>query len=228
MRPMNDIIKVATPVAAAVAIVGFALPSYIGVLKQKGLGRGALILLCLSAFILIMETIAVKTGLPYGKFSYGGAIGYKILGATPWPIAFAYTPLLLGAFWLARKVTEKKISVLLVALFATVAHFVIDPGLARMELWKWETAGPFYGVPVMNFAGWFITALVGATLLTYLWGDTKVRRSLGYSAFAIVWFWAGVNLGLQQWIPGAIGIAVGFLLLTMMWTEKRREAKAKI
>lgn len=222
---MDQTIRAMLPVVAAIAIVGFALPSYIGVLKQKGLGKGLLVLLSLSAFVLLVETIAVKTGLPYGKFNYGDAIGYKILDATPWPIAFAYTPLLLGAFWLARKITEKKISIVLVALFATIAHFVIDPGLARMELWKWETAGPFYGVPIMNFAGWFITALVGATLLTFLWGDTKVRRSLAYSAFAIVWFWAGVNLGLQQWLPGAIGITAGFLLLTLMWTEKRREAK---
>lgn len=224
---MNDIIKVATPVAAAVAIVAFALPTYIGVLKLKGFGRGLLVLLTLGVFALVVETIAVKTGLPYGKFSFGDALGYKLLGTTPWPVAFAYPPLLLGAFWLARKVTGGKGATMLTALFSVIANVVVTPALTRMQLWNWETPGPFYGVPIMNFAGWLITGLLGALVLSALWGETKTRRSLGYSLFAIVWFWAGVNLGLQQWLPGGIGIAIGFMLLLIVWQEKRREQKIK-
>lgn len=225
---MDETIKAIVPVASAVAIVGFALPSYIGVLKLKGFGKGLAVLLSLGIFALVIETIAVKTGLPYGKFSYGSAIGYKILGATPWPVAFAYPPILLGAFWLARKATTKAWSIPLTALFALVADIVLDPALTRMQLWQWENPGPFYGVPLLNFVGWFVSGLLGAMLLTYLWQDTPVRRSLVYSGFALVWFWAGVNLGLQQWIPGAVGIAAGFLLIILMWNEKRRERKKPI
>lgn len=223
---MNDIIRAATPVAAAVAIVAFALPTYIGVLRLKGFGRGLVTLVGLGVFTLAVLTAAVKTGLPFDKFHFGDALGYKLLDAAPWTLAFAYPPLLLGAFWLARKVTDSKWAILLTTLFALGINIVLDPALTRMQLWSWETAGPFYGVPVLNFAGWFGVWLVGSLLLTRLWGDTPTKRSLGYSLFAIVWFWAGVNLGLQQWLPGILGVVAGGMVIILMWNEKRRERKA--
>ncbi len=225
---MNEIIKLATPIAAAVSVVLFALPSYVGTLRLKGLGKGLLVLVSLGVFALIIETIAVKTGVLYGKFTYGDALGYKLFGAVPWPVAFAYPPIVLGAFWLARKITDTKWVVLLAALFALVVDIALGPALTRMELWQWETSGPYYGIPIIGFIGRFVSYLLATSLLVYVWGDTAVRRTLAWSVFAMLWFWSGVNLGLQQWIPGAIGISVGALLLIIMWAEKRREQHKKL
>src|SRR5690606_22390054 len=90
-------------IGAIVSVSLFALHSYIGAIKQAGLLKGLLIILSLGVFILGVETIAVKTGLPHGKFVYGESLGYKFIGTTPWVVAIAYPPILLGAFWLARK-----------------------------------------------------------------------------------------------------------------------------
>lgn len=224
---MEQALKAAVPTASAVAIILFALPSYIGTLRQKGLGRGVLILLSLSLFTLAVEAIAVKTHLPYGQFSYGSSVGYRLLNLVPWPIAFTYTPLLLGAFWLANKITGKVWRILLTALFVVAANLVLAPALVRMSIWQWQDNGVLYGIPAMALAGWFLVSLVGAYILSLLWGDTPVRRSAAFSLFCIVWFWAGVNLGLEQWVPGAIGVGIGFLLLISMFFERRAEQRSE-
>src|SRR5690606_21383688 len=97
-----------------------------------------------------------------------------------------------------------------------------DPALARMSLWSWDNSGPFYGVPVLNFVGWLLAGLIGGAIVHGIWLDDPLQRSSAWSAFGITWFWSGGNLGLLQWVPGAVGVALGVLFLILMWLEKRR------
>ncbi|MDQ3159111.1 MAG: carotenoid biosynthesis protein [bacterium] len=223
---LQDYIKLIAPIASAVAIIAFAVPAYVSVVKQKGMAKGPLILLILGLFALVVEGVSIKTGLPYGDFEYGSSIGFKLFGLVPWPVAFAYPPILIGAFWSASKITKGMWRVPLTALFALIVDVVIDPALTKMGIWVWESPGQFYGVPLLNFAGWLITGVVGAMILNYLWGEAEVKRGMVASAFAIVLFWSGINLGLQQWIPGIIGMVVGILILFCMMIERKREKKA--
>lgn len=221
---MNSIISAGTAVTSAVVLILFALPSYIGALRQRGLGRGLLVILFLGLFCLIFESTAIKTGFPYGGFTYGDMLGYKILGLTPWTVFFAYPPIIMGAFWLASKITTSAGRIFFTALFALATDVVLDPALTRMSVWVWDNPGSFYGVPLLNFAGWFVSGIIAAWIMHAIWGtEETVRRSLAYSGFAITWFWAGVNIGLQQWIPAGLGVGIGLVILLIMRAEKRRE-----
>jgi len=225
---MDQIISNAAPAAAALAIILFAIPSYIGLIRQRGLVKALAIVLALSTLILAIQAAAIEFRYPFGEFSFGDALGYKILGIVPWTITFAYLPLVLAAFWLASKLTKSGFRVILSGIFLAGANAVLDPALSFMGLRSWENGGPFFGVPVLNFAGWFITGIICALILQAFWGkENEVRRSIAYSGFGIIWFWGGVNLGLEQWVPAGIGLGGGFLLLVLMIIEKRREAKAK-
>lgn len=225
---MDQIISTAAPAVAAVLIVAFALPSYIGLIRQKGLGKALVALLLVGLVLLAVQAVAIQFSYPFGEFSFGDTLGYKLLGLVPWTMAFAYTPLVLAVFWLSSKLTKTGFRPVLAGLFLAAANVVLDPALAFMGLRSWENVGPFYGVPVINFAGWFVCGVVTSVILHGLWGkEDEVRRSLAYSGFAIIWFWGGVNLGLKQWIPGGIGVAMGLLLLILMRIEKRRQAKEK-
>ncbi len=226
---MEQLLYSAAPVVAAIAIVLFAMPSYFGLIRQQGFGRALLILLILGALLCGLLGLGIQLSLPFGDFSFADTLGYQLLGLVPWTMAFAYTPLVLAAFWLASKLTEGAGRILLAAVLLAAMNIVIDPALSFMGLRVWEAGGPFLGIPFINFAGWFITGLVAGLAVHAAWKDddgAPVRRSIAYSGFAILWFWSGVNLGLKQWIPAAAGLVGGLLMLVIMYFEYRRAKKS--
>jgi len=220
---MDLLLKSSAIVAPIVAVCIFAVPSYFGVLKQKGFLKGLLIIILLSVYAVGAYTLAAKTGLFGGKFSFGSNMGYKLFNTTPWILSFAYPPILLVAFWLASKFTRNFTRVILASFFATSINVILDPATVKLELWKWETPGIFYGVPPIIFAGWFVIGLIGAWLLHVLWGkDLSVKSSAAYSGLVIILFWSGVNAGVDQWIPFGAGIFGGLILAIVLILEKRQ------
>jgi putative membrane protein len=212
---------------ASIFVIFFALPSIVSLIRQRGIFLGALLFLLLAGFALAFETFALKTGVPYGKYAYDTVLGNKILGSTPWTIGIAYPILLLGAFWLASKITDGFFRPLLTAIFTVVTTIVLDPAAVKLQLWKWEHAGPFFGVPYTHFAGWFVAGLAGAWLIQAFWGDKSVKRGLGFSGALMVWFWTGVNIGISQWIPAAAGVAISLLMFVIMVWERRADKASK-
>jgi bisanhydrobacterioruberin hydratase len=224
---MIQMLQGIAPIAAAVIVGLFALPSFVGLIRQRGFGRGLATWLVLALLVLGFETALLKVGMPSAKFSFNSLLGYKILGLTPWLLALVYPPMVLAEFWLASKITQGKGRIILVAISTLIVHAVLDPATAKMRIWEWQTPGPYYGVPLANFAMWFVLGLIAASLLAIIWGKEPVKRSAAYSGFALLWFWSGVNLGLQQWVPGGIGIAAAISLLVVMFFEKRKAKKAE-
>ncbi len=220
--PMIQNIQAIAPIAAAVILALFALPSYIALIKESGFARAASAILAISVFILGFEALLIKVGLPYGKFTISDVLGYKIFGLAPYTLALAYPPLVLAAYWLASNVKNRLGQIVLIAVFLQVAHLVLDPATTKMRVWNWEAPGPFYGVPIASFVAWLVAGLFAGWLISSILNSDDVKRAAAYSGFTILWFWAGVNLGLQQWIPGAIGIVASLLMLIFMRREKRQ------
>lgn len=225
---MDQIISTAAPAAAALVIVLFAAPSYIGLVRQQGFLKALGMVAIVGVVLLAILAAAIEFTYPFGDFGFGDALGYKLFGLVPWTIAFAYTPLVLACFWLSSKLTKSDFRVVLSGLFLAASNVVLDPALAFMGLRSWENGGPLYGVPILNFVGWLVTGIITACILHAMWGkEDDARRSIAYSGFAIIWFWGGVNLGLKQWVPGGIGIAIGLLFIVLMSIERRRQRKEK-
>lgn len=211
---------------AGVFVLFFALPTWVSVLRQRGIFLGGLLIILLGIFAIAFETLATKTGIPYGKYVYDTVLGDKVLGGAPWTIGVAFPLLLLAAFWLASKVTEGFFRPFLAAIFTVATTLVLDPAAVKLELWKWETPGQFFGAPFTHLAGWFAAGLVGAWFIQILWGDRRACRGLAFSGALMLWFWTGVNLGVNQWIPAAIGVAISSLMFAIMVWEKRAERKS--
>src|SRR5688572_24379577 len=82
-------------------VVLFAVPTFWAVRWWLGWRDGAILLAALAAYALVIEASAIITGFPYGHFGYSDLLGYRILGLVPWTIAFAWAPLILGAYAVA-------------------------------------------------------------------------------------------------------------------------------
>ena len=51
----------------------------------------------LGLYALVVESLAVATGIPYGRFSYSEVLGPPLFGLAPPTVLLAWTPLILGA-----------------------------------------------------------------------------------------------------------------------------------
>lgn len=211
-------------VVSSLAVIAFALPSYWAVVRLRGLRRGLLILAALGLYALAVESSALASGFPYGDFVYTDALGNKLFGLTPWTVAFAYPPLLLLAYTAARRLAKPlpdrpadlMRTAALTALLATACDIVLDPAAVRLGFWYWHEPGWFYGVPLVNFAGWLLSSYVGAILLHILWGRQPVPAAAAYSGLAIVWFWAGANAWLGQWLPALAGLLLSLFFYYLL------------
>jgi putative membrane protein len=116
----------------------------------------------------LFENLGVLTGFPFGRYYFTDVMGPKIF----------FVPVLLGLAyvgmgylsWTLACVIEgpnplKGSRVLLLPLIAT--FLMVSWDLSQEPIWAtivkawiWVEGGPYFGVPLSNFAGWFLVAYV--------------------------------------------------------------------
>lgn len=196
-------------VGSYVATFSIALPAFVALFRYLGARRAALALLALSAFAFVIETFGVVTGYPYGHFFYGDALGPKAFGIVPYLLPVSYGPLVIGAVAAAWTRRNRMLYVLGAALLLTLMDGVLDPGAATLGFWVWPEGGPYYGVPLSNYAGWLLSGALAAVVLLAAgrWGSPP-RPGLLDSAVIAVAFWTGVAAFSLLLIPALLGIAL--------------------
>jgi putative membrane protein len=217
---------------SAVFVLFFALPSFWALVKWLGTQRGALALVALGCFAVAIETFAVRTGYPYGQFSYGDKIGFKLFGVTPWTVPFAWTPLMLAGYALARYVSASRrvrstATILVVAaLFTVLIDATLDPGAVSQKFWTYQHPGVYYGVPWSNFAGWLFSGVIGAAILqSFVRRNESPPAGLLVSTWLILVFWTSVCAWSTLWIPALIGIATLALISRYLFFDATTPAQ---
>ena len=195
---------------SALSIVLFAIPSYFFLKQSIGFSKTLYMLMLLGIFAFLLEYCAVKTGFPYGIFAYTTKIGYKIWGSVPWTVPFAYTPLLLGSYTISQKYFRAPLPLIMVSAFILVAiDMVIDPASVALQFWIWKGGGIFYGVPMSNFVGWFISGSIGSAYMYWILKKMKITAHLNEyivsSMFLIIFFWTSVCFFQSLFISFVIG-----------------------
>jgi len=191
-----------------------ALPSAVALFRYLGPRKATLSLLALSAFGYAVETVGVATGFPYGPFYYGDALGYRLADLVPYLLPVSYAPLVVGAVAASWGSPSRPLHVLAAALLLVLMDGVLDPGAVSLGFWIWPEGGPYYGVPLSNFAGWLLSGTLAAALLlaTGGWRSTPPPGLLD-SALIALSFWTGVAALSGMTLPTLLGIALSIYLL---------------
>jgi uncharacterized membrane protein len=113
----------------------------------------------------------------FGPYSYTGSLGPAAIGVPlgiglAWALLLCYvsqmlSPLPLNRYGLAA----------LGALWMTGIDLVVDPlASGPLNLWIWHSGGPYFGVPLSNFAGWFVISfLLLAALGRFQWTSRAIK-----------------------------------------------------
>jgi putative membrane protein len=201
-------------VGSYVSTLLIALPSAIALFRYLGPSRASLSLLALSILAYAIESIGVATGLPYGSFSYGDALGPRLAGLVPYLLPISYTPLVVGAVAAAWGSRPPLLHVIYATLLLVWMDAVLDPGAASLGFWVWPQGAVYYGVPLSNYAGWLFSGALATALLlaTGKWAETP-RPALLDSATIATSFWTGVAVFTGMVAPALLGASLFAYLL---------------
>ncbi|MEG3147549.1 carotenoid biosynthesis protein [Sphingomonas sp. RT2P30] len=149
---------------AFVAIIA-AFATWHGMLRY-GFARVFAFGIVVTAISCGYEICSMLTGFPFGWYQYTDKIGPKVgfiplvvpptyfaMGYISWTVAQSLLSIYDNAISGARL-----FAVPIAASFVIVAwHLPIDPVHGTIgSYWIWRDGGPFFGVPLRNFAGWFL------------------------------------------------------------------------
>lgn len=182
----------------------------------------------LALFTWAIETAGVLTGLPYGEFSYGIALGPMLLDLVPLGLPVFYFPILLNSYLLAllflRTRSLSRRFGLTLALVLTL-DLILDPGAVALGFWAWVDPGPYYGVPAINYLGWLLSGSVAIAILQLSFDHGAMLKRLDSCGFflddlvSFLVLWGLVNAYFGNWIPVALAVGLVVTLVRSDWFD---------
>jgi uncharacterized membrane protein len=117
---------------------------------------------------LVFESIGVATGLIYGPYHYTDKLGPLFLGLVPYLIPLAWFMMMYPSWLIAERIVpagwpgwQRKLAVAaLGGLAMTAWDLAMDPFMVKIGHWVWETDGAYFGIPLQNYWGWWLTSFV--------------------------------------------------------------------
>lgn len=141
--------------------------------------KGILAALTVIAGGFIIELTGVHTGLLFGDYSYGAALGPK----------YYDVPVIIGVNWLAIVLASIGVigyfklgnwtSAILAGGLSTVMDYLIEPVAIKYDFWSWAGAS----IPAWNYICWFIFCSIFAYLCIIWWG--KMNKT--GAALYLIW-----------------------------------------
>jgi uncharacterized membrane protein len=179
-------LTVATVVLGYLLSVGHAL-------LTRGARTAIALVLVTTGGGLAVESLGVGTGVPFGGYDYAGTLGAKLAGV-PWVIPLAWTwmawPAWLAATRLARSDPGR---IILAAVGLAAWDLFLDPQMVAEGHWTWVDPEPALpgvpGVPVGNYLGWLVVALVMMALLRLTTGAGAVPADRGDRPMYALYLW---------------------------------------
>jgi len=172
----------------------------------------------------VAEFSSTRTGVPFGFYAYTGITrGQELFIAdVPFMDALSFTFLAYAAFCLARGCLGASASpaavTVLGGVFMLLLDVVIDPVAVRGDRWflghlfYYPNGGPYFGVPLSNFAGWLVVGMVGIGGYICGWGRERPDGGKPSGGMALYYAVLGFNLAVTAWIGEWVLLAVGCVL----------------
>ncbi|MFC1466245.1 MAG: carotenoid biosynthesis protein [Candidatus Brachytrichaceae bacterium NZ_4S206] len=245
----------------AISLFAFSLAHCI---ETRGAWRSLLMLLAGFAIALTTEYLGSTYGLIFGHYDYTDNLGPKVLGKVPVIIPIAWFMMLYPAWniaellvaqWTKRnteyamhaehhvlRIAYSVVRIIIAALAMTAWDLSLDPRMVADGNWVWPDGGAYFGIPLSNYAGWFITSaliycawqLIGtiipssstpqSSISEPTWFSVRDTRLLPVWAYVVTWlgeslanavFWGGLA------VAGAVFVGMGLFGGPALWIMLR-------
>lgn len=161
----------------------------------------------LYAISLTSELLGTRYGIPFGPYSYSAVLRPMWLNRVPVGIPLSWFYMTVPSYAMAsslmgtRSSTVRRVAVASFILLAW--DLALDPAMSSAtKYWEWGDTGPYYGMPLLNLFGWYLTGIVLMGALVAMKADAWIAQ------LPVRWLTAfyGANLFLALGISIAAGL----------------------
>ena len=183
--------------------------------QAAGVRRATLTVLLVAGAAWICEFLGSKTGLPFGAYHYTEVLQPQLSGV-PVLIPLAWLMMLPPAWAVAQRLTGRRSGVAFVAVSAlafSAWDLFLDPQMVHWGLWVWDVPGAYFGVPLVNFAGWLLVSALITVLarppalpdkpLLIIYTLTWLVETVGQVVFWRLYGpapWGFIGMGMFVWL----------------------------
>ncbi|MDR1359072.1 MAG: carotenoid biosynthesis protein [Coriobacteriales bacterium] len=177
LYPVGIFLRIDDPnsVATMILIFGFV---FVFLHAPRQYGWKATIIFVLLAFVVstAFEDLSIHTGFPFGPYHYNSVIGN--IDQVPFAVGLVYIAVGYFSWCLGTLIlnhadrhldsTFNKIALPVVSTFIMCQFdLVIDPSTSTYQGgWTWHEGGGFFGVPLVNFLGWYLVCYIYMQVFT--------------------------------------------------------------
>jgi uncharacterized membrane protein len=161
------------------------------------------------------HALGAKSGIPFGSFMFGEAIGGKMFNTLPWAMPLLWVVVVLNSRGVARLILRpwRKIRLYgfwligLTAFLATLFDGALEPFATHAKhYWIWTTSGYSltpHGAPISNSIGWLVvTVLILAFVTPVLINKQLSKRSAPDFHPLVIWLGGILLFGLAAALDG--------------------------
>ena len=214
-EPAATIMRVSFRFAGPTYVVLGAIAALTALATTIGWRTAVSLAVTASALALGAELAGTSIGLPFGDYAYSGLLGYRILGLVPFPIPLSWFYMLAGSLVIVARLSRAPVTRRTPWMMALGAGALMvawdlsmDPAMVKTGHWLWGrgsmfhdaglpawldaffTADAFYGMPLSNWFGWFLTASLIARVMLAIVPPQVVRDRVASSSLLIALYLA--------------------------------------
>jgi putative membrane protein len=211
--------------------------------RDLGLRRALVLAAVVWPVAWTAEVSSIHVGVPFGLYHYTGLTrGQELyVAGVPFfdPLSFVF--LAYASYCLARGVTGSGGTLAragLAGFLMMMLDVVIDPVAVRGERWflghlfDYPQGGVYFGVPLSNFAGWWLVGAIGVALYEVAGGrpgGRPGRTGPGIALYyAVFLFNAAVTAWIGEWRLLVAGTALHGLMAIALAAAVRRTSEPAV
>ncbi len=236
-------------------VLGFFIIYFIGCLAQFGLLR-TVAFTVLGYFIAwVSEFLSINIGIPYGYYYYiekTRPIELWLMGVPVWDsISYVFLvyasystallvvcPLVFPYLLETRRLRHGIYTRVLATVLFVYLDIIIDPITLHGDKWflgqvyGYNEKGAYFGVPISNFIGWFVTGFLMITVFqkvdSFLFNKNikdkyannwSLRYTIGPALYvSVMIFNLGVAFYIRQYNIAIAGFFIAFMIIVFLYT----------
>lgn len=207
----------------AITVVTFFLASLSHAYLYRGAGWAAGYAAITLSFGWGIEVLGIYTQFPFGDYSYTEALGPAILGV-PILIPMAWSMMTYPMLLAAQRLAATPFGTAFIGAWLLASwDLFLDPQMTGEDYWVWNSVGwqlpGIDGIPLQNFLGWFLAALL------LMWILDRLPRKTAHDALPnvmLIWVYASNVFAAAVFFgePGVAlwgGISMGLVMVPWLW-----------